>query len=220
MRPPSDKASAPPARRGRPPAGQRGLVEERVLDAATTVFLREGFARASLEQIAEVARTGKATLYARYSSKHELFTAVVRRCVSRALGRIRLCSETNDRNARLIAFGTMLATETLTPEVVALMRMTIAEAGHFPELTRQAHRIGFGDTVEEVARQIAAVGKPSATAMADAMPVATRFVELAITPLQMRALFGEDLEELRRRAPTDIAAVVSILDTLLARPPD
>src|SRR5262249_40873179 len=62
---------------GRPPKGLAGAVEERILGAASKVFLERGFEGASIEEIAEVARSGKPTIYARFPGKEALFTAVV-----------------------------------------------------------------------------------------------------------------------------------------------
>ena len=69
-----DKASKPKrgvARRaevrfGRPPKELAGEVDERVLDAARKVFLGRGFDGASIDEIAQAARSGKQTIYARF----------------------------------------------------------------------------------------------------------------------------------------------------------
>ena len=67
---------------GRPPKGLAGAVEERILAAASKVFLERGFEGASVEEIAEVARSGKPTIYARFPGKEALFTAVVMQSVA------------------------------------------------------------------------------------------------------------------------------------------
>ena len=66
---------------GRPPRELKGRVDERILDAAGKVFLERGFSGASVDEIAEVAGAGKPTIYARFSSKEALFTAVMERLV-------------------------------------------------------------------------------------------------------------------------------------------
>lgn len=52
--------------------------DEELLRAATEVFAREGFAAASVSRIAAAAGATKPTLYARFGSKTELFTAATR----------------------------------------------------------------------------------------------------------------------------------------------
>src|SRR4051812_46408477 len=68
-------------RSGRPPQALAGAVEERILDAAKKVFLERGFEGASIDEIADVARAGKPTIYARFSGKEALFAAVMARKV-------------------------------------------------------------------------------------------------------------------------------------------
>jgi len=53
--------------------------DERMLDAACTVFADEGFDRANMAAIAARAGTTKPTLYARFDSKEGLFAATVQR---------------------------------------------------------------------------------------------------------------------------------------------
>ena len=55
------------------------IASERILDAATTVFAREGFDRANMDVIAAEADATKPTLYARFGSKEALFEAAVER---------------------------------------------------------------------------------------------------------------------------------------------
>src|ERR1700756_3648563 len=68
---------------GRPPKELAGEVDERVLDAARDIFLKRGFEGASIDEIAQAARSGKQTIYARFRNKRELFTVVVTRDVLR-----------------------------------------------------------------------------------------------------------------------------------------
>ncbi len=68
-------------RSGRPPKELAGQVDERILDAARQVFLERGFEGASIEEIADTARSGKPTIYARFPNKEALFAAVVMRSI-------------------------------------------------------------------------------------------------------------------------------------------
>ena len=51
----------------------------RILDAAMTVFRRQGFRRSSIEQAAEAAGLTRQALYHHFKSKEELFRAVIER---------------------------------------------------------------------------------------------------------------------------------------------
>ena len=71
----SHPAARVAVRCGRPPRELAGEVDERILEAARKVFLERGFEGASVEEIAEAARSGKPTIYARYPNKQALFAA-------------------------------------------------------------------------------------------------------------------------------------------------
>src|SRR6516164_10029732 len=73
-------------RSGRPPRALAGEVETRILDAARKVFLERGFEGASVDEIADVARAGKPTIYARFPGKEALFAAVMARQVRENIG--------------------------------------------------------------------------------------------------------------------------------------
>ena len=62
---------------GRPTPEMSALLDRQVLEVATALFVEQGYAATSLEKIARVIGCSKATLYRRYSSKEDLFKAVV-----------------------------------------------------------------------------------------------------------------------------------------------
>jgi len=76
----SDEASArrPHAEAARPRrAEKRALQRQRILDAARTVFFRDGFMAANLDEVAERAGVAKGTLYRYFENKAELYVAVL-----------------------------------------------------------------------------------------------------------------------------------------------
>jgi AcrR family transcriptional regulator len=67
---------APPAGRIRRPG--RAAVRRRLLDAAPAVFAEQGFAGASLDQVAEAAGLTKGAIYSNFASKDDLFFAMMK----------------------------------------------------------------------------------------------------------------------------------------------
>jgi len=199
------------SRGGRPPSSRAGEVDTRLLDAATTLFLQRGFEGTSCEQVAELARAGKASLYARFSNKETLFVAVVRRNVARALERTGSVPAEMVLRDRLVAVGVSIIEQSLRPDVVALMRVIIAESPRFPEIARHANNIGYEAGVRRVAEVIAARSSDSVDAAKRAMVPAARFIDLVFMPHQMRALLGEDPDVLIRSAPRQIDEVIAML---------
>ena len=58
---------------------RRPITEEAFLDAATDLFAQQGYGATSVDQIALRAGSTKPTLYARFSSKEELYARAVER---------------------------------------------------------------------------------------------------------------------------------------------
>jgi AcrR family transcriptional regulator len=203
------------ARSGRPRRQLAGEVEERILDAAGRVFLERGFEGASVDEIAEVARAGKPTIYARFPGKEALFAAVVLRKV-RQVGALETIAETaGPIEARLTALACALLNKALAVETVGLMRSTIAEARRFPELASSVSRMARERGTELVARLLGELTQSDETRAlpafaADHLAVtARRFTDLVVLPMMIRALFGEDLGALRAEIAPHVTAAVS-----------
>jgi AcrR family transcriptional regulator len=190
-------------RYGRPPREHAGQVEERILDAAGRVFLEHGFQGASVDEIAEAASAGKPTIYARFPNKEALFTAVVERLVRQNTSLYALSCAGDSIEARLDALAATILTRILAPETIGLIRVAVAEARRFPDLATSVSCMGRQRQIEAVAAvfgELAAtdtIGSLSAFAPDKLQETARRFLDLAVLPMLMRALFGEDLAALR-----------------------
>ena len=137
---------------GRPPREHAGKVEERILDAAGSVFLEHGFQGASVDEIAEAASAGKPTIYARFPNKQALFTAVIERLVSQHTSLDAFSCPGGSIEERLNALGAVILTRLLSPETIGLIRVAVAEARRFPVLATSVSRIGRERPTEAVAR--------------------------------------------------------------------
>src|SRR5258705_2763131 len=121
-------AARAPARLGRPPKELAGEVEERILDAARKVFLERGFEGASIEAIAEAARSGKPTIYARFPGKEALFTAVVMQRVAANVARFEAYTPTGATiEQRLESVAVTVLNWFLLSDSIGLMRVAIGD---------------------------------------------------------------------------------------------
>lgn len=198
-------------RGGRPSAQQAGEVDERILDAASALFLERGFEATSFERVAAYARAGKASLYARFEHKEAMFTAVVQRQILRSLSQTRSIPAARPLDERLSTLGIDILQHSLQPNVVALMRVIVAEAARLPTLAQQADRLGWEHGVSRVAEVIACRHPDTASATLQARQPAERFIDLVFPPHQMRALMGIDLDVLLDQAPQKIEEVLTLM---------
>ena len=200
---------------GRPPRGLAGEVEERILGAASRVFLERGFERASVEEIAEAASAGKPTIYARFPNKQALFTAAVARLVSRNASLDVLSCGDGSIDERLEALARLILTRLLSPETIGLIRVAVAEARRFPDLATSVGRTGRACPMEAVARLFGEwaasgdIGAWPAFAPEKLHETARRFLDLVVLPMLVRALFGEDLSALRAEIGAQAARSVA-----------
>jgi AcrR family transcriptional regulator len=190
-------------RSGRPPKELAGKVDERILDAARKVFLDHGFEGASIEEIAGAARSGKPTIYARFSNKQELFAAAVTRYIlAKGMEFESHPPAGTTAGERLSSIGVTLIQEVLTNESTGLIRLAIAEARRFPDLGRSILEILHERGAETMsgllseAAQSGEFGTMPAFSPECLATTAEYFLDLILLPIVMRALSGENLETL------------------------
>ncbi len=117
--------------------GSRAAKPLQILEAARDLFLRDGFSPTSMDAVAKVAGVSKATVYAHFSSKEELFAAMINaecartwpEITSNEIGQLEpipKLREVAERYVRFITGG----------YPVSLLRVVSAEAGRNPALGR------------------------------------------------------------------------------------
>lgn len=175
--------------RGRPPLdeNERG----RILKATTTVFLERGFERASTNEIARRARTSKQTLYALFPNKADLFAGVMSAHTEQLFARHTYYIESGTPPQQaLTEIGHTVLNMFSDPEFLALYRIIVAEAYHFPELARRLWRECVERGYELLAEylQSCRIGGPR---YSDA---ASQFASLVLGDFVLSAMLNPDLK--------------------------
>ncbi|MBV8467457.1 MAG: TetR/AcrR family transcriptional regulator [Burkholderiales bacterium] len=127
---------ATPRRTGRPDAQSIELINRKIMDTATQLFIEQGYAATSVDQIASVAGAGKQTIYRRYASKEELFGAVILELVRSVLENpLKMRANAADPLQALRDFSrSLLDLAFVKPETMSLYRILVSEALRFPDL--------------------------------------------------------------------------------------
>src|SRR5262249_47669451 len=108
-----------------------------ILTAALACFKERGFAGTRLEDVAAKAGVTKGTIYLYYSSKEELFEAVVRGEVTPTIDRLEAMLAEAVPAAGLLERIITSWAQTVAPSPLSVIpKIVIAEAGNFPELAR------------------------------------------------------------------------------------
>jgi AcrR family transcriptional regulator len=143
-----------PRRGGRPSRAEAQQLGERILDAATYLFVSHGYGATSIEAIARRARISKRTFYYRFRDKPELFVAVVHRIIDRLRPPADLPLLEGSLEEILRRLAGLILHAALTPQAIALNRMLIAESAKFPKLAALVAERGVS---EEAIRFIAGI---------------------------------------------------------------
>lgn len=115
-----------------------------ILNAAQDCFLEHGYANTSMDMVAAKAGVSKATIYAHFQGKDDLFAAIIgRRCDDEAdgLGAVSLNEAMSAREA-MTAMARHLMGMLLRPEVLGIYRMVVSEAARHPDLARVFYDAG------------------------------------------------------------------------------
>jgi TetR/AcrR family transcriptional repressor of mexJK operon len=129
-----------------------------VLDAARTLFMRNGYSGTTMEDIAALAGLAKRTVYNNYPDKDALFNQIVLDVIGFAEEFARgLRKEFSvgitaaNLHAALDDLGRRLALAIMRPEVIALRRLLISEARALPSLARDYFDRVPGQVMEALA---------------------------------------------------------------------
>ena len=124
-----------PRRGGRPSLTASAELSERILDAATHLFLAHGYGATSVEAVARRARVSKRTFYHRFEDKPVLFGAVVHRIILRLRPPADApLLEGGDLESILRGLAGLILRAALSPSAIALHRLIVAESARFPQL--------------------------------------------------------------------------------------
>lgn len=168
-----------------------------ILSAATAVFLREGFAGTTMDQVAALAEVSKLTIYRHFSDKSALFTAVVVSTVDEASDvvqqEILALGRTGDLAADLRALARRQLDRVMQPHLLRLRRLVIAELARFPELGRIFYARGPERTIVTLASIFDNLAGDGVLRTEDPHLAATQFNWLVMAePLNRAMLIGID----------------------------
>jgi TetR/AcrR family transcriptional repressor of mexJK operon len=178
--------------------GDRSAAKRRtILVAATTVFLRDGYHGASMDEIATLAAVSKPTVYRHFVDKGRLFSEIIRGTMDRVdtsfqAGALAL-DGADEPGKRLRDLGRRVLTALLQPEVLQLRRLVIGESGRFPELGRTYWEDGFDKGLVTLAAGLERMARRGQLSIADPLLAAGQFAGLVLwVPANKAMLCGHE----------------------------
>jgi TetR/AcrR family transcriptional repressor of mexJK operon len=199
----------PGARVGRAQDPRTRRTRAAVVEAATTLFLRQGYQGTSTDDIARLAGVSKRTLYNNFGDKERLFTEIILGITVTAEQLAdELAAELHHAEDVPAALGDVahrLLDAVTRPLVLQLRRLLIAEARRLPDLAREYYRAAPGRVLGALADALGSLAERGALVVPDPQRAADHFAFLVLGATLDRAMFeGEQSvpsdAELRRTA--------------------
>jgi TetR/AcrR family transcriptional regulator, mexJK operon transcriptional repressor len=179
------------------PEGRSARKRRAILEAATTLFLRNGYRGTSMDEIAALAGVSKQTVYKHFADKESLFSEIVISTVEEVAEPIHdevlRLQDSGDVEADLRGLARQLLGRVMQRRILQLRRLVIGEAGRFPELGRTFYEQGPGRTIAALATVFERLADRGVLQPDDPLLAAAHFNWLVMSiPLNRAMLLGED----------------------------
>jgi AcrR family transcriptional regulator len=167
-----------------------------IVDAAASVFCREGFAGANIDLIAVEAGVSRQTVYNHHGDKERLFVAVVRDLTERCNAGIfatfaSFPDQPGDLEADLIGFAVRMNRNCICNRDGKFLRKLIQTEGErYPELFAEWRDQGPGRTWPALAARFARLAHAGHLTIEDPDVAARQFLALANAELQTTFMLG------------------------------
>lgn len=167
-----------------------------IIDAAASVFCREGFAGANIDLIAVEAGVSRQTIYNHHRDKEKLFMAVVRDLTERCNAGIfatfaSFPDQPKDLEADLIGFAVRMNQNCICNRDGRFLRKLIQTEGErYPEVFAEWRDQGPGRTWPALAARFARLAHAGHLAVDDPDVAARQFLALANAELQTTFMLG------------------------------
>jgi TetR/AcrR family transcriptional regulator, mexJK operon transcriptional repressor len=162
---------------------------ESILAAAKRTFLASGFGAVSMDTIAREAGVSKATVYAHFVSKEELFGAVIGRECERYFASFSAGElDPSDVRASLVVLGRRFLDLVLSPDGIALHRIIVAEVTRFPALGEVFWRAGPERERVQIEGFLRSAVASDRLSLRDPRLGAEQFISLVRGDIQLRQL--------------------------------
>jgi TetR/AcrR family transcriptional repressor of mexJK operon len=179
------------------PGSRTSRKRRAILEAATTLFLRNGYLGTSMDEIAALAAVSKQTVYKQFTGKAQLFSDLIIATVTEASGPVHdevlNLRDSGDIEADLRDLARRQLAKVMQPRVLQLRRLVIGEASRFPELGRTFYELGPERTIAALAATFEQLAERGTLHLADSALAAEHFNWLIMSiPLNRAMLLGED----------------------------
>jgi len=203
-----------PRRYGVAGAQTKRKKQEKILHAARGVFLSCGYEGASMDQIAASAGVSKATLYAHFDNKENLFSEMQSDYLNAQEDAISAIERSNvDTVEGLHRIAQVMIEAWAEPNALRFSRMIMGESARYPQLGRLFVETGIYRLQTVLERVLKSLDSQGELTIPDPELAAELFIGMIRSPIQMRSLHAlgaqPDRAELDRLALAAVQMAVA-----------
>jgi AcrR family transcriptional regulator len=161
---------------------------ERILKEAEALFLKHGYAGASVNEVVRRAGGSLATLYSEFGSKEHLFAEIMRRRATSVFDSdVPPPTPSGDLRAGLLALATRLLERILKEDSLAMYRICVSEGPRLPDLRKAILEVSLPTFLDRLGVALTDLGVVADT---DRSALAEEFLSLVHGQLVFRAACG------------------------------
>lgn len=136
-----------PGRRGRPANEALG---QKIVDAATQLFVELGFQATTMEKVAQRAKISKLSIYRRFENKEALFSAAIAAHCHQFAPQALIENVKGSAADQLLAVGSFLLRTLLSPEVRNVEAMIVADKRNQRSLSKLHYEAGPAYVIAQI----------------------------------------------------------------------
>ena len=190
-----------------------------IVEAATRVFLDQGYDGTTMDDVATLAAVSKPTVYKHFADKEQLFAEIVRTTADQVDDLVRLVAETvvdpGDIENGLAELARRLITALMQPQMLRLRRLVIANADRFPDVGRIWYELGFERVLATLGTCFQRLADHKLLRLDDPLLAANHFVGLLLWIPLNKAMFSGDHRASKKSSNDTLErqSVLSLPDT-------
>lgn len=157
-----------------------------ILEAGRELFMAQGFAETSMDQVTAKSGVSKATVYNHFPSKEVLFEEAVRTRAEEVFAALpKLDAEHIDPESMLTAYFYALLQIILSEDGACMCFLLVSEGRRFPENAKLIYETGFGRGLGEMAEYLKQLHQRGILHLPDPHWAAGRLLGLVLPPFPM-----------------------------------
>lgn len=183
---------------------------DRILQTARDVFFEEGYGAATMSMIAARLGGSKATLYAYFKNKEDLFEEIIRDQCSVIQSTLGMADQGADVRTTLTALGLELVTALNSDWTVRTLQLVIEEGVRNPELARRFDQAGPRLGAEGIAAYLAVAHERGEICAPDPLRAAHVLASLLKGELHFRRMLGLEPEPTAEAIAEQVETAVNV----------